>query len=89
MAYKYTAYWYTMNGKTGSKEIVTGYNLRTADKYQKWNEVMKLPVGDLLEYDIYDSKGVLVISEKWDEKKEKWTSLIRKKKDKEWHPFGL
>lgn len=57
MAYKYTAYYYLKNGKTDSKEIVTGYNLRTASDDQKWYVHNKLPVRDILEYDIYDSKG--------------------------------
>lgn len=89
MAYKYTAYYYLKNGKTDSEEIVTGYDLRTANDDQKWRVHNKLPVRDILEYDIYDSKGVLVIAERWDEKKEKWISLIKKKKDSNWHPFGL
>lgn len=89
MAYKYTAYYYLKNGKTESKEIVTGYDLRTASDDQKWHVLVQLPARDILEYDIYDSKGVLVMAERWDDKKEKWVSLIKKKKDSNWHPFGL
>lgn len=89
MAYKYTAYYYTKDGRTESKEIHVGYDLRTASGDQQWRVHIKLPVGDILEYDIYDSKGVLIIAERWDDKKKKWVSLIKKKKDSNWHPFGL
>lgn len=89
MAYKYTAYYYLKNGKTDSKEIVTGYNLRKADRDQIAEIRNRLPVYEIVEWDIYDSKGVLVIAERWDDKKDKWVSIIRKKKDSTWHPFGL
>lgn len=100
MAYKYTAYYYTKDGKTDSVSFTTGYDLRKADRTQKkeaydkmfdkiW-DVKRNVWQDIIEFDIYDSKGVLVTAKKRDAKNEKWewTSLVRKK-DKEWHPFGL
>lgn len=89
MVYKYTGYYYLKNGKTGSEEFTTGYDLRTANEQQKWLVHVKFADRDVLEYDIYDSKDVLIIAERWDEEKEKWVSLIKKKKDSNWHPFGL
>lgn len=100
MAYKYTAYYYLKNGNTGSVTFTTGYDLRNANKDQKKDAYDKIfdkiwdtkraVWNDVLEYDIYDSRGVLIVAKKLDAKSGKWTPLIKaKKKEKEWHPFGL
>lgn len=85
---KYTVHWYTESGNSGSETFEMTQkefdNLKALAM-----EVAMRKNYNILEFAVYNAKGVLLIDERWDKKKKKWVSLIKDKKDKEWHPFGL
>lgn len=85
---KYTVHWYTESGNSGSETFEMTQkefdNLKALAM-----EVAMRKNYNILEFAVYNAKGVLLIDEKWDKKKKRWVSLIKDRKDKEWHPFGL
>lgn len=85
---KYTVHWYTESGNSGSKTFEMTQKEFDGLKALAMEVAMRKNY-NILEFAVYNARGVLLIDEKWDRKKKRWVSLIKTEKDKEWHPFGL
>ena len=90
MAYKYSVCWVMKDGRTNCKTFTAGKTI--ADIEDK--ALCAAPnEWELLEYDVYNARGVLLISKRWNSSKGRFVSQIRKKQvkktEKVWHPFGL
>ncbi|MBQ1293597.1 MAG: hypothetical protein IIY21_06135 [Clostridiales bacterium] len=85
---KYTVHWYTESGNAGSETFEMTQKEFDGLKALAMEVAMRKNY-NILEFAVYNAKGVLLIDEKWDRKKKRWVSLIKTEKDKDWHPFGL